>query len=163
MASYNAFLGSAGFISMLSVSNPVLRLHLGCLRTCWIELSLQRELDFALLQELRFGPIFGYLLDPCLLPFRHQTHFRGSLGSSVGSHCAFICLLAALWHPQRITCSPSGHFLLAHGSRLLPLGSLFGDRVALICWVHSDCLMVSIHRLCHNSHSNLQDHSKGSF
>ena len=77
--------GSAGFISMLSVSNPVLRLPLGCLRTCWIELSLQRELNFALLQELRFGSLFGYLLDPCLLPFRRQTHFRGSLGSSFGS------------------------------------------------------------------------------
>ena len=51
-----------------------------------LELSLQQELDFALLQELQFGLIFGYLLDPCLLPFRHQMHFRRSLGSSVGSH-----------------------------------------------------------------------------
>ena len=83
---YGALLGSAGFISMLSVSNPFLRLHLGRVRTCWIELSLQREHDFALLQELRFGPLFGYLLDPCLLPFRHRTHFKGSLGFSIGSH-----------------------------------------------------------------------------
>ena len=56
LASYSALLGSAGFISMLLVSNPDLRPHLGCLRTCWIELSLQRELDFALLQELCGSP-----------------------------------------------------------------------------------------------------------
>ena len=84
MASYSALKVSAGFMSLLSVSNPVLRLHLGCLRTCCLELSLQRELDSALLQGLLFGPLFGHLLDPCSLPFRHQTYLRSSLGCSCG-------------------------------------------------------------------------------
>ena len=74
LASYSALLGSAGFISMLSLSHLVLRFHLGCLRTCWIELSLQRELDFALLQELRFGPLFGHLLThACILFVAKRT------------------------------------------------------------------------------------------
>ena len=85
LASYSALLGSAGFLFMLSSSKPVLRLHLECLRMCWIELSLQREHDFAFLQELQFGHLFGHLLDACPLPFRHQTHLRGSVGALAGS------------------------------------------------------------------------------
>ena len=38
--------------------------------TCWIELPLQRELDFHLLQGLQFGFLFGHLLCPCQFPFR---------------------------------------------------------------------------------------------
>ena len=78
--------GSTGFIFMLSVSNPVLKPHSGFLQTCWIELSLQRELDFALLQELQFGHLFGHCLESFLPIFRRQTHLSGSLGSSLGSH-----------------------------------------------------------------------------
>ena len=51
-ASYSVLLGSTVFLFMLSVSNPVLRFHAGCFRICWLELSLYRELDFVLLQEL---------------------------------------------------------------------------------------------------------------
>ena len=140
MASYSAFLGSAGFISMLSVSNPVLRLHLGCLRTCWIELSLQREHDFALLQELQFGHLFGHLLDPCPLPFRHRTHLRGSLRCSCGLP------LRPLLPPLMLSGIRKGS-LLALGSLFAPpwvpftaLGVLFRDRVLSICslstWFH---------------------------
>ena len=35
-----------------------------------IELPLQRELDFHLLQGLQVGHLFGHLLCPCQLPFR---------------------------------------------------------------------------------------------
>ena len=86
LVSYSALLGSAGLISMMSLSNPILRSHLGCLQTCWIELSLQRVLHFAFLQELQFGSLFGCLLDSVPLPFRCQMHLSGSLGSYVGSH-----------------------------------------------------------------------------
>ena len=104
-------MGSAGLVSQLPVTNPVLRLHLGCSRTCWIELSLQRELDFALLQELPFGSLFGHLLDPCPPPFRRQTH----LGSSLGCSCGLLV------RPLLPPLMPSG---IRKGS-LLALGPLF--------------------------------------
>ena len=93
------------------VINPVLRLHSGGLRTCWIELWLQPEHDFALPQELQLGPLFGDLLDPCPLPFRHQTHLRGSLRCS----CGF---------PLRPLLPPLMLSGIRKGS-LLALGSLF--------------------------------------
>ena len=84
---------------MLSVSNPVLMLRLGCLRTCWIELSLQREHDFAILQELQFGTLFGDLLDPCPPSFRRQKDLGARLGASVAS-------FDALWHLRGVTARP---------------------------------------------------------
>ena len=106
---------------MLSVSNPVLRVHLGRLRTCWIELSLQREHDFALLQELQFGHLLGHLLDPCPLPFRHQTHLRGSLGRRVPAEASFVSL-DALWHPRGITARPQVTFCASLGPICCPWG-----------------------------------------
>ena len=82
---------SSGSTSLLSLSNQVLRLHSGCLRTCWIELSLQREHDFAILQELKFGPLFGHLLDQCPPSFRRQKHLRSSLGCSCGLLLRLYC------------------------------------------------------------------------
>ena len=75
--SEGALLGFAGFLSQLSVTNPVLRLHLGCSQTCWIELSLQRELDFALLQDLRFGPPFWVPSAPMSASFLSPEAFQG--------------------------------------------------------------------------------------
>ena len=126
LASYSALLGSAGFISMFSMSNPVLRLHLGCPQTCWIELSLQREHDFTLLQELQFGPLFGHLLNPCPLHFRRQTYLRSSLG----------CFCGLLLRPLLPPLLPSGirqGSLLALGSRLLPVVPCFRLPMAHIC------------------------------
>ena len=41
--------------------HPVLLLISGCLSICWIELWLQRELDFCVFQWLQFGVFFGRL------------------------------------------------------------------------------------------------------
>ena len=123
------FLVSVGFISVLAGSNPVLRLHSGCLRTCWIELSLERELDFTLLQEFQFGRLFGHLLDLCPLLFiakhisgLHLVPLWAPAETSFAS-------LAALWHPPGITSRPRVTFCSFLGS----LGPRFGDPVAPIC------------------------------
>ena len=129
LASYSAFLGSAGFISMLSVSNPVLRLHLGCLRTCWIELSLQRELDFPLLQELRLVFFFG-------AP-------SGCMSASFSSPNA---LQGPTWFFYRLPLRPRLPPLLLSGicnGSLLALGSLFAQS-----WVQFPALGVSFWGPC---------------
>ena len=71
---------------MLSVSNPVLRLHLGCLQTCWIELSLQREHDFALLQELKFGPFLDTFWTRVRFLFVAKRISGAHLGALAGSY-----------------------------------------------------------------------------
>ena len=76
--------GLLGFISVLSVSNSVLRLHLGCLRTCWIELS-QRQHDFALVQELKFGPFLDTFWTHIRLLFVAKRISGVHLGALAGS------------------------------------------------------------------------------
>ena len=106
---------------MLSLSN------LWCLRTCWIELSLQPELDFALLQELPIGCLFGSLLDSFPFPFRCQTHLRAIE--------TFFASLAALWHPPGITAQLRSLF----ASSWVPfaaLGVSFQGIRSLSTWFH---------------------------
>ena len=91
-------------------------------------------------------------MDPFLDTFWTHVCFHFVTKRTSGAHLVALLAptessfasLAALWHLPSGHFSPAGHFLLGRGSRLLPLGSLFGDRVALICsvWtgVHSDYL-----------------------
>ena len=132
------FLGLRRLHFYAFIEQPCFEAPLGCLRTCWIQLSLQPELVFVFFQKLRFGNLFGYLLDPCPLPFRHQTYLRRSLS------CSCRLLLRPLLPPLL----PAGirqHFLLLLGSRLLPMGR-FRHRVAPICSpstrVHSNGLFM---------------------
>ena len=87
---------------MLLVIDPVLRLHLGSLWTCWIEFSLQQELDFALLQELQFGHLFGHFWSLFVAKRISGAHLVPLWALTE----TFFASLIALWHLPGITAGP---------------------------------------------------------
>ena len=123
---------SSGVVFMLPVSDPVLRLHLGCPFMCSTELSCRRELDFQLFQDLSFGPFFDTFLDPCWTHVGLLFVFWALFGPSMGIRWGPFCLLRCLLLPRRRHCWLMGPFLLILRSHLLLSGSIFGVHVALI-------------------------------
>ena len=123
---------SSGVVFMLPVSDPVLRLHLGCPFMCSTELSCRRELDFQLFQDLSFGPFFDTFLDPCWTHVGLLFVFWALFGPSMGIRWALFYFLECLLSPRRRHCWLMGPFLLILRSHLLLSGSIFGVHVALI-------------------------------
>ena len=63
--------------------HPVLLLISGCLSICWIELWLQRELDFHFLIRCVFGTLLGLILEvfwePKWRPRPSKSHFKKNI------------------------------------------------------------------------------------
>ena len=135
MASYSVLPGSVGFISVLAVSNPVLRLHSGCLRTRWIELRFQRELDFTLLEEFQFGRLFGHLLDPC--PLRSiAKRISGPHLGALAEPLSFPLKLSGIRKASLLALGPPlGPLFSRSWDPFAALGVSFQGHVAPICWL----------------------------
>ena len=118
--------------------------------TCWIELPLQRELDFHHLQGLQVGFLFGHVLCPCQLPFRlwgpiwlfHGFALR-PLYSSLDALLRPLEIIAVPWVTFGFACARFTAFRI----------HFWGSSLELVFAVHvvplrSLCRLAPFHSLC---------------